>query len=110
MVSHSLLVDCNNLCAVIHVFDDQHCHHDALFMLLPRLKSLLDSFVPLMSRGALVLVIVLIIQVPDYLVIGPEAAWQGAGGILSAGYLGNTWEFRRDLSYPERGCSASSDE
>ena len=77
----------------------------------PRLMSLLmDSFVPLMSRVALVLVIVLIIQVPDYLVIGPEAAWQGAGGILSAGYLGNTWEFRCGLSYPERGCSASSDE
>ena len=52
-------------------------------MLLPLVMSLLDSFVvPLLSHDALVLVIVLIIQVPDDLVIGPEADWQGAGGII----------------------------
>lgn len=39
-------------------------------------------------------------QVPDFLVLGEEAAWLGAGGVLAAGYLGNEYEYRPDLSYP----------
>mmetsp|Transcript_22785 Transcript_22785/g.58399 ORF Transcript_22785/g.58399 Transcript_22785/m.58399 type:complete len:497 (-) Transcript_22785:396-1886(-) len=39
-------------------------------------------------------------HVPDFLVLGEEAAWLGAGGVLAAGYLGNEYEYRPDLSYP----------
>ncbi|XP_060070908.1 uncharacterized protein LOC132550832 [Ylistrum balloti] len=35
---------------------------------------------------------------PDYVVTGPEFGWKGPGGFLCAGFLGNGWEYRPDLS------------
>jgi hypothetical protein len=32
-------------------------------------------------------------------VTGPELRWKGVGGIQAAGYFGNNWEWREDLSY-----------
>lgn len=38
--------------------------------------------------------------VPDYIIAGATAAWQGAGGYVTAGYWGNEFEVREDLAYP----------
>ena len=39
-------------------------------------------------------------EIPDFVVTGPSFAWQSSGGILAAGYWGNHWEYRADISYP----------
>ncbi|KAF9920816.1 hypothetical protein FBU30_009253 [Linnemannia zychae] len=36
--------------------------------------------------------------VPDWILTGSEMAWKGAGGILSAGYWGNHWEYLPSMS------------
>ncbi|OWF46589.1 uncharacterized secreted protein ARB_06907-like [Mizuhopecten yessoensis] len=35
---------------------------------------------------------------PDYVVTGPDFGWKGPGGFLCAGFWGNHWEYRPDLS------------
>lgn len=35
---------------------------------------------------------------PDYVVTGPEFGWKGPGGFLCAGFWGNQWQYRPDLS------------
>eukprot|EP01062_Namystynia_karyoxenos_P032040 TRINITY_DN23691_c0_g1_i1.p1 TRINITY_DN23691_c0_g1~~TRINITY_DN23691_c0_g1_i1.p1 ORF type:complete len:905 (+),score=243.45 TRINITY_DN23691_c0_g1_i1:70-2715(+) len=36
---------------------------------------------------------------PDWLITGPDYAWQGTAGVLGAGFWGHHWEFRSDLEY-----------
>lgn len=36
---------------------------------------------------------------PDYIVTTPSTRWKGVGGLLAAGFWGNSWEWRADLSY-----------
>ncbi|CAD7696681.1 unnamed protein product [Ostreobium quekettii] len=49
-------------------------------------------------------------EIPDYVVAGPRYTWQSSGGFLAAGYFGNNWRCRPDLSYPRSpagtGCGA----
>ncbi|XP_033736186.1 LOW QUALITY PROTEIN: uncharacterized secreted protein ARB_06907-like [Pecten maximus] len=35
---------------------------------------------------------------PDYVVTGPDFGWKGPGGFLCAGFWGNHWDYRSDLS------------
>jgi len=35
---------------------------------------------------------------PDFVVTGPEFGLKGPGGFLCAGFWGNNWEYRPDLS------------
>ena len=39
---------------------------------------------------------------PDYIVTAPAIRSDGGGGILAAGYWGNSWEWRADISYTKR--------
>ena len=39
-------------------------------------------------------------EIPDYVVIDHTFLWKGSGSILAAGYWGNHWECRSDISYP----------
>ena len=39
-------------------------------------------------------------EIPDYVVIDRTFLWKGSGSILAAGYWGNRWECRSDISYP----------
>ena len=39
---------------------------------------------------------------PDYIVTAPTIRSDGGGGILAAGYWGNSWEWRADISYTKR--------
>lgn len=49
------------------------------------------------------------VLVPDYMIVSDEMLWKGdgmiiillilQGGIVAAGYYGNTWTFRQDLSF-----------
>ena len=39
---------------------------------------------------------------PDYIVTAPAIRSEGGGGILAAGYWGNSWEWRADISYTKR--------
>ncbi|XP_071079851.1 uncharacterized protein [Haliotis cracherodii] len=36
--------------------------------------------------------------VPDYVITGPDFGWKGPGGFSCAGFYGNQWEYRSDLS------------
>ena len=42
---------------------------------------------------------------PDFVVTGPDFAWKGVGGILAAGYWGNTWKFEPSSSYTQDDCT-----
>ncbi|KAL7415318.1 hypothetical protein BDY24DRAFT_382543 [Mrakia frigida] len=36
---------------------------------------------------------------PDWIVIGPQADWQGAGGIEAAGFFGPDWKYNEGMSW-----------
>ncbi len=38
-------------------------------------------------------------MVPDFMVTGSEFRWKGLGGMVAAGYWGNEWEWRADISF-----------
>lgn len=38
-------------------------------------------------------------MIGDFMIIGKDFQWKGTGGILGAGFWGNYWEFRPDISY-----------
>lgn len=40
-----------------------------------------------------------LLQVPDYLVVGPKFGWAGAGGLLAAGFWNNVWQFDVSCGY-----------
>ena len=35
----------------------------------------------------------------DFVVAGPDLPARGLGGVLAAGFWGNSWEFRKDTAY-----------
>lgn len=36
---------------------------------------------------------------PDYVVLSERTKALGAGGLLAAGFWGNSWEFRQDIAF-----------
>lgn len=37
--------------------------------------------------------------IPDYVVLDSKFRSHGTGGFIAAGYFGNEWEYREDISY-----------
>ena len=44
---------------------------------------------------------------PDYIVVGPEFAAKGYGGLLAAGFFDHSWKVAESSSYLGIGCRAS---
>ncbi|CAG8568986.1 1077_t:CDS:10 [Cetraspora pellucida] len=39
------------------------------------------------------------VPIPDWIIVGPESAWKGAGGLLGAGFWDNKWKFNDAIGY-----------
>ncbi|KAG9297457.1 hypothetical protein G9A89_020858 [Geosiphon pyriformis] len=39
------------------------------------------------------------VPIPDWIIVGPEISWKGAGGLLGAGFWDNQWNYNPAIAY-----------